>query len=70
MWSIGSHLSKGGNMLDLVKAMEEVEQDQHEKCFIIELVLPILIATKVGIKKQRIVSILRVLADSCERQLK
>lgn len=55
--------------MDLVTAMQEVEQDQHEKCFIIELVLPILIACKVGIKKDRIVSILRVLADSCERQL-
>lgn len=55
--------------IDLLKAMEEVEQDAHERCFIIELVLPILIAVKVGIKKDRIVGILRAIADSCERQL-
>ena len=56
-------------MLDLVKAMEEVEQDAHERYFIIKLALPILIAVKVGIKKDRIVGILRAIADSCERQL-
>ena len=55
--------------IDLLKAMEEVETDENERCFIIELMLPILIACKIGIKKERIVGILRVLADSCERQL-
>jgi hypothetical protein len=55
--------------MNLVEAMQAVESDVQERLFIIDLVMAILIAAKAGVKKDRLVGILRTIANSYERDI-